>query len=474
MKTRLSILFLVLATAFAHAPAQTLAEAQTWYREGRYADALPVFRAEYEANPNNPSLNVWLGISEYETGKWREAEKYLQFASKKNQPDAFLYLGDIYAKTYRLKEAEDEYAKYERAKRRDKVALSALEPRREYAGRLSSLLRKVEDLQIIDSVVVDKNALLSAYTLSAASCSLLPMGDFFKGQDDKGKPLFLNERKDKIYYAQGDPASGLDLYSMEKLLDNFGNEKRLPASINTSGDEAYPFVMPDGLTLYFASTGNGSIGGYDLFVTRYNLSTDSYLNPGWQNMPFNSPFNDYMMAVDEERGIGCFASDRYQPEGKVCVYTFIPSREISLLESDDEQYLAKRARIAAVRDSWREGVDYSPLLTDVYSSDRLREQESEVDFSFVINDERTYYALSDFNSDQARNLFSRAEDKEKLLSATRQELTEKRNQYANSGGDNATLRTSILQLERETESLWKEVEQLKIQSRNEEIKSKNR
>ncbi|MDR1743061.1 MAG: tetratricopeptide repeat protein [Dysgonamonadaceae bacterium] len=471
MKTRIIVLFSVLAAAFISVCAQTLDEAKIWFQEGRYADALPVFRAEYEINPNNPSLNLWIGISEYKTGNEFGAEKYLQFASKKNQVDACLYLGDLYAKTYRMKEAEDEYAKYERAKRRDKDALAVLEPRREYAERLSSLLRKVEDVQIIDSVVVEKKAFLSAYKLSAASGSLLPKNEFFDTQNEDDNVLYINELKDKIYYGQGDPASGLDLYTMEKLLGNFGNEKRLPASVNTSGDEAYPFVMPDGLTLYFASTGNGSIGGYDLFVTRYNLSADSYLNPSWQNMPFNSPFNDYMMAIDEDRGIGWFASDRYQPEGKVCVYTFIPSRSVVLLDNNDEQYLAKRARIASIRDSWREGVDYSPLLADLQSSDSSPAQESKGDFSFVINDEHSYHSLSDFNSDKARNLFSQAEEKEKRLSSMKQELAEKREQFANSGGNNSALRTSILQLEQETESLWKETEQLKIQSRNEEIRS---
>ena len=36
------------------------------------------------------------------------------------------------------------------------------------------------------------------------------------------------------------------------------------------------------------------MGGYDIFVTRYNSDTDNYLNPENVGMPFNSPFNDYM------------------------------------------------------------------------------------------------------------------------------------------------------------------------------------
>jgi hypothetical protein len=133
--------------------------------------------------------------------------------------------------------------------------------------------------------------------------------------------IYMNERQDKIYYSEGDAVTGTDLYTMDKLLDTFGNEKRLPGTINKEGSQAFPFVLSDGMTLYFASTGEPSFGGYDLFVTRYNLTSDSYLNPNQLNMPFNSPFNDYMLAIDEEKGIGWFASDRFNRPTR---YVYIP------------------------------------------------------------------------------------------------------------------------------------------------------
>ncbi|MFR3186749.1 MAG: hypothetical protein ACLTOV_01045 [Phocaeicola sp.] len=41
-------------------------------------------------------------------------------------------------------------------------------------------------------------------------------------------------------------------------------------------------------------------------------------------MPFNSPYNDYMYALDDFNNLGWFATDRFQPEGKVCIYVFAP------------------------------------------------------------------------------------------------------------------------------------------------------
>lgn len=40
--------------------AQTLDDAKVWYLEGRYAEALPVFKAEYQVNPMDAPLNQWL------------------------------------------------------------------------------------------------------------------------------------------------------------------------------------------------------------------------------------------------------------------------------------------------------------------------------------------------------------------------------------------------------------------------------
>ena len=121
------------------------------------------------------------------------------------------------------------------------------------------------------------------------------------------------------------PDSTLSILSRNKLLDKWSDGSLLPGSINEAMNADYPYVLTDGITIYYASDGPGSMGGYDIFVTRYNTNTDSYLMPENVGMPFNSPYNDYMYVIDEFNDLGWFASDRYQPEGKVCIYVFIPN-----------------------------------------------------------------------------------------------------------------------------------------------------
>ena len=447
---------------------QSIDDAKAWYLEGRYADALPAFKAEYQVNPKDAPLNQWLGVSLYKTGKLIDAEQYLKFASDRKIPEAYLSLGELYVKLYRFEEAEKEFEKYQRANRRNNEALERLDLVREYSTKLQRALNRSEDIQIIDSLVLPKKDFLNAYNLSLTSGSVIPINEFFKDQLLNDKTLFINERKDKIYYSSGEDDT--NLFTMEKLLDTFGNEKQLPSSINDEGSQAYPFVLSDGLTIYFSSTGHQSFGGYDIFVTRYNLTSDSYLAPNQMNMPFNSPFNDYLMVVDEEKGVGWFASDRYQAADSVCVYTFIPNERISLLESDDDSYMASRAIIHSIADTWKEGADYNNMRT-LAREKSVKQEAISGDFVFVINDNTTYRSLADFKSSNARSIFSQALGVEKQFENAVKELNDKREQYASGGESSNNLRSSILELERVSETLYLDTNRLKIQARNDEIRN---
>lgn len=452
------------------ATGQTLDDAKKWYLEGRYADALPVFQEEYDINPKNAPLNQWLGICLYQTGKITEALPYLEFAAGRKIPEAYLYLGELYSKIYRFDDAEKEFEKYQRAKRRDLDALNVLEQKRQYADKLKKAVGRTENIQIIDSLVLPKNEFLSAYHLSASSGSLSSVCKFSPEMGSCDQSLYMNEREDKIYFSTGDSVTGLDIFTMDKLLDEFGNQKRLPDAINQSGNQAFPFMLSDGMTLYFASDSEPSFGGYDLFVTRYHLASDTYLAPNQLNMPFNSPFNDYMMAIDEEKGVGWFASDRFQPADSVCVYTFIPNQQVELVDSADTNYMASRARVASIADTWRKGSDYkSPRLLAKKVS--VEESKPQGDFIFVINDEVTCHRLSDFKSERARSIFSQALGYEKQLQSVNKELADKREQFAASGAGNASLTASILSLEKESESLFRDIKKLKKDARNEEIRT---
>jgi len=467
------IYLLLLIGATQTITSQTLAEAKELYLIGEYEKALPAFEKEHEAKPKDASVNQWYGVSLFKTGgDIRKAEELLLFAATKKIREANFFLGELYTQEYRFEDAETSYDKYESLlkKRGDDDAKARLEDNRKVLNRLHRMASNTEDIQIIDSVVVSKNEFLSAYQLNPSGGKIEYFNTVFEANKKVNSTVYFNEKETKIYYAQPDTSDTYILYSMEKLLDKFGNEKRLSDNnFGLGGDANYPFMMTDGVTIYFAAKDEASIGGYDLFVSRYNLNNDTYLAPERLNMPFNSIYNDYMMVVDEEKGVGWFATDRFQPEDSVCVYTFIPNPSVKQIDSEDDNYKSRRALITSIEDTWRDGIDYEPLIAMARKAPIIKKQEVR-DFIFVINDEHTYYTLSDFQNKEARDMYFDIIRLKNELNILEPDLEKIRQEYSSlSEGDKRNKASSIIDMERRMEWLQKQIPELEKQARNKEI-----
>lgn len=161
--------------------------------------------------------------------------------------------------------------------------------------------------------------------------------------------------------------AGYELVTRIRLGDDTYSEEESIDDLNTMYDDSYPFLLTDGVTFYFASNEEDrTLGGYDIFVTKYNINTDEYSDPEQLPMPFNSPYNDYMMAIDEVNHVGWFASDRYQPEGKVCIYIFLYEKTPEFYFPEDRSLrLRQLARLVSIRETWKDGVDYKPVLEKI-------------------------------------------------------------------------------------------------------------
>ena len=55
------------------------------------------------------------------------------------------------------------------------------------------------------------------------------------------------------------PDSTLSILSRNKLLDKWSDGSLLPGSINEAMNADYPYVLTDGITIYYASDGPGSM-----------------------------------------------------------------------------------------------------------------------------------------------------------------------------------------------------------------------
>ena len=400
------------------------------------------------------------------------AEKYLKAAADKKNPEAYADLGDLYFYSYRFKEAAANYQKYLPFIKKNAELTAVYEEKIKKADMGNHMLQRIEQTVIIDSIITDKNNFLSAYKPGKESGKLFSYKDFFEIDDTTDATVFKTERGNRILYAEKSADTGFDLYSQDKLLNGYGNKKKLDDNLNSKYDENYPFMLNDGVTVYYASNNpETSLGGYDIFVTRYNLANDTYLTPENRGMPFNSPFNDYMMAIDESNGVGWFASDRYQPEDKVIIYLFIPNQEKIILRNDNENYLRNRAKITDIKSTLNDNENYTELLRRIYNQKEV-ENPTE-DFQFIVADNLIYGKLTDFQSSEAKNRFIKAHEIEKQLNDAQTLLNSKRLEYGLSPTpQKEKLSADILKLEKDVQAMENQPNELYKKARNEEIRYK--
>lgn len=450
--------------------AQSLDQAKKLYNDGKYAEAKPVFEKLVKQAPGNASYNQWYGVCCFETNDLEKAEKHLKIAVKRRVREAFRYIGEVYFQTYRFDDAIEMYEEYIDMSKRKKQDTTLAEERLDLVNKASRMMDKVENIHVIDSMVVDKEDFLNAYTLSEESGTLTTYHDFFNTNNPDNSSVYMNQKGDKIFYAHSTEANKSCLFTQSRLMDQWGDEKLLPMNVNSDSDEGYPFVLSDGVTIYYASKGNGSLGGYDLFITRYNMESDSYLAPEQLGMPFNSPFNDYMMVIDETKQLGWFVSDRFQPDGKVCVYLFIPNENRERVESDDIELKRNIASLSSIKSTWTDGANYGELIELAHTEIPYGRVEIKKDFVFPINDEIVYYTLDEIKSHEAKALYQKALGISKQIKDLNEKLDNARISYTNAKGDKREqLKISILEMEERLYEMQDEPAEWEKKARNAEI-----
>lgn len=462
IKKQIQTLGLALVLGTSAASAQTLAQARTWYNQGDYAQAKPVMERYYKSQPSNGNYSLWYGVCCLETGDAEKAVKPLETAVKRRVTSGQLHLARAYDAVYRFEDAaevcDDYLADLKRLRRSTDVA-------EQLAARIRShllMLKGVERVCVIDSFVVDRRTFLQAYKIGPESGTLSLYADYFKDNGHTGGTVYETELGNKLYYSELQPDSTLAILSRSKLSDGWSKGTLLPGSVNEGVNADYPFMMADGMTLYYAADGPESMGGTDIFVTRYNTNTDTYLVPENVGMPFNSPYNDYMYAVDEYNNLGWFASDRYQPADKVCIYVFLPNatKQVYDYESMDKDLLLRLAALKDIRLTWTDStlVDEARRRLATVLAGEPQVKKEKRDFEFIINDETTYYQLSDFRSPQAKALFAKYRQLEQSFAQQSEKLEKGRRKYAEaSAEEKKQLAPAILDLEQRILTLRKEV-----------------
>ena len=469
-------LFAIMSGCACCVNALTLNQARQLYLDGEYAKALPTFLEYVKRSPRNANYNQWAGACLYETGRTEEAVKYLEFANSKNIAEAARYLAQIaldnmdYSKAKELIDEYNERIDNDESKISEQAVIN-----KHRVERATAMLNNVEKIQIIDSLIVDKNSFFEYYKIApeAGTINTVDVLPYDKPTDTT--TVFIPEFKNRMLWAMPDSTGLLRLTETYKL--NSGKWDKytyLPEVLNDNGNANYPFMMADGTTLYYACDGENSIGGYDIYMSRKDLSNPGeYLQPQNIGMPYNSPYDDYLLVIDEMTGAGWWATDRNRIPGKITIYIFIPN---SIRENYDPENdnISSLAAIKSIRDTWTEDTDYNELIDNINSISDT-EETMEKDFIFNITNDVIYTSYSDFNSPEAKSMMEKHVEIEKFLDKIRLQLTTLRGKFHKSKlSERPKLSTEILTLERTIEKNTEELKRIDNDIRAAELPTINK
>ena len=178
---------------------------------------------------------------------------------------------------------------------------------------------------------------------------------------------------DIIIFASDMPGGfgGMDLYTSTWQDGEYTRPENLGPTINTEGDEVFPYVSSTG-ALFFSSNGHPGVGGLDIFLHRTGASKVERLG-----YPINTYADDFSFVFDELEGSGWLSSDRE--------------------DHRDAIYAVKGNPTAAILDVHVQACDGSPMnatlvdLVDVDSGARYTEEtDDDGNVEFTVARNRNY------------------------------------------------------------------------------------
>lgn len=188
-----------------------------------------------------------------------------------------------------------------------------------------SLSPNPEELIIVNEFYAD-GSMYKGFSIIAKDKEgnwLAPKPMYIYEMDEYGSDVNLNMSHDGeiliLSINRVDTYGDNDLYVSFKVSDNkWSAPRNMGPTLNTKHREATPFISKDLKTLYFASNRPGGLGGMDIYISkRLDPTWKRWTTPELLESPINSSFNDAQPFLCEKTGSLYFSSVR---EGDSNIY----------------------------------------------------------------------------------------------------------------------------------------------------------
>lgn len=328
--------------------------AEDFLKKEKFDKAATDFKILHDMYPKEPRYAYKLGCAYLGANQELEsAIELLKFTATRNYGnDSYFHLGRAYHLTYQFDEAIMAFRTFKKTAKRRDLAQHDIEYWLCVAQNAKASVLMAQKVNIEETRQIKRNSPESGFS-NAVEGKYIYVPDELKSsadiKNDYHSMLFLSENiqvGDYLYFdcLTGNRKQHSDIYRVKRLTaGDFSLPEPLSANINTNYDERYPYFDKETSTLYFSSNNINTIGGLDIFSTKYDSATVQWTTPERLNFPINSVHDDFLYTISSEADKAIFLSDRSNTLSDYTAYSMLLEDEVKYelpVDHDDMLTLA--------------------------------------------------------------------------------------------------------------------------------------
>jgi tetratricopeptide (TPR) repeat protein len=208
----------------------------------------------------------------------------------------------------------------------------------------------------------------------------------------------LNSKGDEMYFIANLPwgYGGTDIYKSVKQNNLWSAPENLGNTINSAGNEMFPFLFNDSI-LYYSSDGYFGLGGLDIYES--TKSNGSWSMPYNLRYPINSSQDDFGYICDSTGFNGFFTTARGNGHDKIYEFNRTPPKIVVQVEAVDQ--LSHDNIPNASISVYKDGKIYKSLSCNVDGKLNVMVESGHV-FEFKCRDKNHYLKKFSINTQETK------------------------------------------------------------------------